>query len=63
MSLFIGLLAFPASAELQDQVKLGVLAGSLLSGAAGLLVLGLARGSGERKRDSTLAAGRSAISP
>ena len=44
MSLFIGLLAFPASIELQDQVKLGVLAGSLLSGVAGLLVLGFARG-------------------
>jgi NhaA family Na+:H+ antiporter len=39
MSLFIGLLAFPASADLQDQ-----LAGSLLSGAAGLLVLGFSRG-------------------
>jgi NhaA family Na+:H+ antiporter len=39
MSLFIGLLAFPASAALQDQTKIGVLAGSLLSGAAGFLLL------------------------
>ena len=43
MSLFIGLLAFPASPELQAQVKVGVLAGSLLSALAGLLVLGLSR--------------------
>ena len=42
MSLFIGLLAFPASPELQDQVKIGVLLGSLLSGVAGALVLRLA---------------------
>ena len=39
MSLFIGLLAFPASAGLQDQVKLGVLMGSALSALAGALVL------------------------
>ena len=39
MSLFIGLLAFPASVELQDSVKLGVLAGSLASAVAGALVL------------------------
>jgi NhaA family Na+:H+ antiporter len=38
MSLFIGLLAFP-SAEVQDAVKIGVLAGSLLSGLAGWLIL------------------------
>ena len=43
MSLFIGLLAFPASVEAQDQVKIGVLLGSLLSAIAGLVVLGLAR--------------------
>jgi len=39
MSLFIGLLAFPTSPELQDQVKVGVLAGSLLSAFAGMMVL------------------------
>jgi NhaA family Na+:H+ antiporter len=39
MSLFIGLLAFPTSAALQDQTKIGVLAGSLLSGMAGFLLL------------------------
>jgi len=57
MSLFIEPLAFPASAELQNQVKFGVLARSLLSGAAGLLVLGFARGGsgGDRKRYTPLA--------
>ncbi len=39
MSLFIGLLAFPTSAELQDSVKVGVLAGSLLSALAGVVLL------------------------
>jgi NhaA family Na+:H+ antiporter len=39
MSLFIGLLAFPAAPDLQDEVKIGVLMGSLLSGLAGALVL------------------------
>lgn len=40
MSLFIGLLAFPDSALLQDEVKLGVLLGSLVSALIGALVLG-----------------------
>ena len=40
MSLFIGALAF-SDAALVDHVKIGVLAGSLLSGAAGFLVLAL----------------------
>ncbi|WP_061935066.1 Na+/H+ antiporter NhaA [Aureimonas sp. AU22] len=48
MSLFIGLLAFPTNQLLQDEVKLGVLMGSLLSGVAGALVLGLAPGRGAR---------------
>lgn len=42
MSLFIGLLAFPVSAAMQDQVKIGVLIGSVLSGLAGFVVLRLA---------------------
>ena len=39
MSLFIGLLAFPTSPELQDSVKVGVLTGSLVSALTGALVL------------------------
>ncbi len=39
MSLFIGLLAFGASEALQDQTKVGVLLGSLLSAIVGWLVL------------------------
>jgi Na+:H+ antiporter, NhaA family len=42
MSLFIGLLAFPTSEALQDQVKIGVLLGSVLSALVGTLVLLLA---------------------
>ena len=41
MSLFIGLLAFARTPELETEMKLGVLAGSLLSIIAGALVLGL----------------------
>ena len=48
MSLFIGLLAFPSD-TLQSQVKIGVLAGSLLSALAGALVLRLAK----RERQTT----------
>ena len=39
MSLFIGTLAFPDDATREAQVKLGVLAGSILSAVAGWLVL------------------------
>ncbi|MBK9082902.1 MAG: Na+/H+ antiporter NhaA [Rhizobiales bacterium] len=39
MSLFIGLLAFPASPMLQDEVKIGVLLGSILSGVGGAALL------------------------
>jgi Na+:H+ antiporter, NhaA family len=39
MSLFIGLLAYPESAVAQDETKLGVLLGSMLSGLVGWLIL------------------------
>ena len=39
MSLFIGMLAFPEVSNLQDQVKVGVLMGSVLSAIAGALLL------------------------
>ncbi len=42
MSLFIGGLAFPGRPEFGDSVKIGVLAGSLLSALAGYAVLRLA---------------------
>lgn len=48
MSLFIGLLAFGNSEALQDQTKVGVLAGSLLSAVVGWLVLRFAATSGAR---------------
>ena len=43
MSLFIALLAFPASPDLTDATKIGVLAGSLASAIAGALLLRLAK--------------------
>jgi Na+:H+ antiporter, NhaA family len=43
MSLFIGLLAFPTSPELQDATKLGVLLGSGLSALAGAALLSVTR--------------------
>lgn len=39
MSLFIGSLAFPGAPQLVDEVKVGVLIGSILSGIAGAAVL------------------------
>jgi NhaA family Na+:H+ antiporter len=39
MSLFIGLLAFGEAGPLQDQTKIGVLAGSVISALAGWVVL------------------------
>ncbi|WP_136682703.1 Na+/H+ antiporter NhaA [Falsirhodobacter xinxiangensis] len=39
MSLFIGLLSFPGDALLQNELKMGVLAGSFLSAIAGALLL------------------------
>ena len=44
MSLFIGMLAFPADAGLIDETKIGVLMGSLASALAGAAVLLLAKG-------------------
>ena len=41
MSLFIGLLAFPGSIHLQDETKIGVLCGSILSGLVGWTILRL----------------------
>ncbi|RWD47229.1 MAG: Na+/H+ antiporter NhaA [Mesorhizobium sp.] len=43
MSLFVGLLAYPGSALLQDQTKIGVLLGSTLAGIVGWLVLRVAK--------------------
>jgi NhaA family Na+:H+ antiporter len=42
MSLFIGGLAFPGNAAIMDEVKIGVLAGSILSAVVGFVVLYLA---------------------
>ena len=39
MSLFIGAIAFPADADLADAAKIGVLAGSIVAGLLGFLVL------------------------
>jgi NhaA family Na+:H+ antiporter len=39
MSLFIGLLAFAQDLVLQEEVKIGILTGSLLAGLLGTLVL------------------------
>lgn len=43
MSLFIGLLAFAADPVLQEEVKIGIIAGSLLAGTIGWGVLRVAR--------------------
>jgi NhaA family Na+:H+ antiporter len=48
MSLFIGLLAFAGDHHLQDEVKLGVLLGSLLSALSGALVIKVTRRAGGR---------------
>ncbi|TIT58398.1 MAG: Na(+)/H(+) antiporter NhaA, partial [Mesorhizobium sp.] len=39
----VGLLAYPGSALLQDQTKIGVLLGSTLAGIVGWLVLRVAK--------------------
>ncbi len=51
MSLFIGMLAFPDHPDYQDEVKLGILAGSLLAGLAGWIVLRTAPASRETEAD------------
>ncbi len=43
MSLFIGALAFPGQPDLVDEAKIGVLAGSMLSGLLGFVLLRFAR--------------------
>jgi NhaA family Na+:H+ antiporter len=41
MSLFIGMLAFPTSPELENEVKVGVLLGSTLSAVVGTMILSM----------------------
>jgi NhaA family Na+:H+ antiporter len=48
MSLFITLLAFPSAAILQAEAKIGILAGSFISGLLGYVLLRIAKGE-ERK--------------
>jgi len=43
MSLFVGVLTFSDAPELQDETKMGVLAGSAFSAVAGAIVFGTAR--------------------
>jgi Na+:H+ antiporter, NhaA family len=54
MSLFIGLLAFPTSPELQDEVKVGVLVGSVLSAIVGAALLRMARPEPCRRTEEVL---------
>lgn len=51
MSLFIGALAFPASPQLIDEAKVGILAGSLVSALAGYLILRLAQPAQSSRQD------------
>jgi NhaA family Na+:H+ antiporter len=52
MSLFIGLLAFDDPA-MQDRVKYGILAGSVLAGLAGYLILRLQRAARRPQPETT----------
>jgi NhaA family Na+:H+ antiporter len=56
MSLFIGALAFPAAPHLVDEVKIGVLIGSILSALAGAALLLVAGKAGDRVHQSMPAA-------
>ena len=51
MSLFIGLLAFANDAALQDAVKVGILAGSLVAALIGAAVLLMAPAAGGTEQD------------
>lgn len=53
MSLFVGLLAFADNPVLQDEVKIGILAGSILAGILGWGVLRLSRGASSSDQGST----------
>lgn len=55
MSLFIGGLAFPDSPALVDEVKIGVLAGSVLSAVIGFIVLRFARPWHDERDDADIA--------
>jgi NhaA family Na+:H+ antiporter len=50
MSIFIDNLAFADSPRLLESSKIGILAGSLVSGIAGYLVLRNSRGAAEKER-------------
>ncbi|CCW16791.1 Na+/H+ antiporter NhaA type [Sphingobium indicum BiD32] len=50
MSLFIGMLAFAGRPVLVEEAKLGVIAGSLLSGLLGFLILRFAKPAGDAAR-------------
>jgi hypothetical protein len=62
MSLFIGMLAFPTSPELESQVKVGVLLGSTLSAIVGATVIFLTPCQPEGTTSLPLAGGRAALS-
>ena len=57
MSLFIGVLAFPGAVDSAEQieVKLGVIGGSLLSGFAAAVILGLAARRQQQREETSSA--------
>ncbi|MDB5374690.1 MAG: Na(+)/H(+) antiporter NhaA, partial [Belnapia sp.] len=56
MSLFIGLLAFASEPLLQEEVKIGILGGSLLAGLLGWLVLRFAPPAGRGRKPASAGA-------